>query len=139
MTHSCLCSPKFYLAAETLPSIPHTFQGFVYHSHHRHYNPQLYALDEISLSSTPKVRMQPCNTATNCLDIYSPYVTVLHYYTFSYNSKKLICTCSHSSAHANVTIFKGGNFKHFKIPVDPQGNRHFATVTQFDIRTSDSR
>ena len=29
-------------------------------------------------------------------------------------AKKLICGCSHSSAHAHGTIFKGRNFKHFK-------------------------
>ena len=39
-------------------------------------------------------------------------------YTSGYRSKKFICECMKSSAHAHCAEFRSGNFKHFKTSVE---------------------
>ena len=48
-------------------------------------------------------------------------------HTFGYRSKKLICACAKSSAHAHGTKIRGRK----------QGNGRFATDLQGFVRTSD--
>ena len=53
-------------------------------------------------------------------------------YTYSYRTKKFICTCSHSSVHAQGTKFRGGNCKHFDTSIGR--NRRSTTTSQGRIR-----
>ena len=77
-----------------------------------------------------EVPMRPCDTLAQCPFI-STHLMLPCYterqlshnliytidYTFSYRSKKFMCTCSHSSVLAHSTKFRGRNVKHFKISV----------------------
>ena len=42
------------------------------------------------------------------------FLTLTMDHTFSYCSKKFLCTCLHSSAYAHSEVVRDGNFKHLK-------------------------
>ena len=95
--------------------------------HYRQCNSHLYAFGDMPLSFnyhwrfiynlvTQGQNIQYLNSLkddriTTLCTLY----TVDH--TFGYHSKKFICTCAKSSAHAHGTKFRGGNFINFKISI----------------------
>ena len=58
-------------------------------------------------------------------------------HTFSYGSKKFICACTKSSAHAHGTKIRDGNVKLLETTMGSQGNGWFTTDLQGRIWTSD--
>ena len=75
----------------------------------------------IRYSPLVAVRRTHDKTFKTLTHLMLPYYTERqpnHMYTvdnnFGYRSKKFICTCTKSSAHALGTEIRGGNFKHFK-------------------------